>query len=58
MISRLRGCSVSARTILRNKSKVSLKDVDTNVPENFAHQQVQSLFEEYKEYLTDSSTKI
>ena len=55
VISRLKGCSVGARTILRKKKKAGLEDVDTNVNQEYALAQINDLFKLYKEYL---STKV
>ena len=52
VISRLKGCSVGARTILRKKKKAGLEDVDTNVNQEYALAQINDLFQLYKEYLT------
>ena len=52
VVRRLHGCDVSARTITRKKVKAGLKDVDTNVSEAVAIEQINALFLEYKEYLT------
>ena len=50
----LKGCSVCTRTILRTKKKAGVLDIDTNVPEDYAQQQVSSCFAEYKAYLISS----
>ena len=57
VMKRLKGCLVSARTILRKKVKASMQQVDTNVTFDFAAQKVDCLFKEYKEYLNTGSVK-
>ena len=46
---------VSARTILRKKAKSDMTDIHTNVPSEFASQEVDKLFKKYKAYLVESN---
>ena len=54
---RQKGYKVSARTILRKKTKAGMSDVETNVPTSFAISQVRLYFKKYKEYLKTASEK-
>ena len=57
VIQRLRGCSVSARTILRKKVKAKMIEVNTNVSKDKAMEYIDSLYKAYKEYLKNSTIK-
>ena len=55
VLRRNRGCKVSAKTIVRKKSKAHMNDVNTNVPDEYAQLQIDKLFIQYKEYITDAT---
>jgi len=55
VLRRNRGCKVSAKTIVRKKSKAHMNDVNTNVPDEYAQVQIDKLFIQYKEYITDAT---
>ena len=57
VIRRLKGCLVSARTILRKKNRAGMKKADTNVSLNIAQNELRAAFKEYKEYLNQSGEK-
>ena len=57
VVARLKGCAVGARTIIRKKKRAGMENIETNVPIDFAMEQINTLFAEYKEYLTQKVEK-
>ena len=53
VVSKIKGCMVSACTILGKRDKAGLGNVNINVSEEFASQQGNIHFIRYKEYLTE-----
>jgi len=56
VMKRLRGCSVSSRTIIRKKHRANMEETNTNVPAEFAQLAIDKLFAQYKDYLKESLT--
>ena len=56
VLRRNRGCKVSARTIMRKKSKAHMDNVNTNVPDEYTQIEIDKLFLQYKEYISDATS--
>ena len=57
VIRRLKGCAVSAKTIIRMKKKAGMEEINTTIDLSNAKTHMDKAFREYKEYIKDAAAK-